>query len=108
MPTPRVLLDECLDRRLRKEFHGHLTRTVPEVGWAGLKNGVLLGRAEKSFAVFVTVDRNLTFQQHTSRFKIAILVLHAPSNRIEDLCPLVPRALRAMSSLRAGQVVHIS
>jgi hypothetical protein len=108
LPTLRVLLDECLDRGLRKEFSGHIIKTVPEMGWAGMKNGVLLGRAEQVFDVFVTVDRNLTFQQQTSRFKIAIVVLHASSNRAEDLRHLVPRALKMMTSLRPGRVVHIS
>ncbi len=108
MPTPRILLDECLDRRLRKEFPGHLTKTVPEIGWAGLKNGVLLERAEEAFDVFVTIDRNLAFQQDTSTFSIAVVVLHARSNRIQDLRPLVPRVLKAMNSLRPGRVVHIS
>ena len=67
-----------------------------------------MGRAEKAFAVFVTVDRNLAFQQQASWFKIAILVLHASSNRAEDLGHLVPRSLKAMTSIRPGQVVHIS
>jgi hypothetical protein len=108
LPTLRILLDECLDRRLRVEFSGHIIKTVPEMGWSGLKNGVLLARAQKTFDVFVTVDRNLAFQQQTSRFKIAILVLHASSNRVEDLRHLVPRALKAMPSARPGRVVHIS
>lgn len=75
MPTLRILLDECLDRRLRKLFPDHFVKTVPDMGWAGLKNGMLLGRAEDDFDVFVTVDRNLAFQQRTSRFAITILVL---------------------------------
>lgn len=108
MPTLRVLLDECLDRRLRKEFSGHSAKTVPEIGWAGLKNGVLLDRAQKTFDVFVTVDLNLAFQQQTSRFDIAIVVLHAPSNRLDDLRHLVPRVLKALPSIRPGQVLHIS
>ena len=108
MPTLRVLLDECLDRRLRREFPGHLTKTVPEMRWNGLKNRVLLGRAEKAFDVFVTVDRNLAFQEQTSRFEIGTIVLHASSNRAEDLRHLVPRALKMMASARPGRVLHIS
>ena len=104
----RILLDECLDRRLCKEFPGYHVKTVPNMGWAGLKNGQLLGRAENDFDVFVTVDRNLSFQQQTSRFALAVMVLHARSNRLEDLRPLVARALKQLSSLQPGRVVHIS
>jgi hypothetical protein len=57
----KVLLDECVDRRLARDIEGHEVRTVPEAGWAGLKNGELLKRAQDQFDVFVTVDRNLPF-----------------------------------------------
>jgi len=58
-----VLLDECVDRRLAGDIQGHDVKTVPEVGWAGFKSGELVFRAERPFDVFVTVDRNLPFQQ---------------------------------------------
>ena len=38
----RVLLDECLPRRLKREIVGHDARTVPEMGWASKRNGELL------------------------------------------------------------------
>ena len=37
----RVLLDECLPRKLKRELQGHHVSTVPEMGWAGVKNGAL-------------------------------------------------------------------
>ncbi len=77
MPSFRILLDECIDRRLVRELSGHEVRTASEMGWAGLDNGELLTRAEKDFQVFITVDRNLTFQQNLPTFNIAILILHA-------------------------------
>jgi hypothetical protein len=55
----KVLLDECIDRRLAKEFVGYEVKTVPEMGWVGVKNGKLLALAESEFEVFVSVDRNL-------------------------------------------------
>ena len=60
----KILLDECIDRRLAKEIEGHEVVTVPHVGWAGIQNGELLRLAQAQFDVFVTVDRNLPFQQH--------------------------------------------
>ncbi len=53
----RILLDECVDRRLALQIIGHDVQTVPEAGWAGLKNGELLSRAQLDFDVFITVGR---------------------------------------------------
>ena len=77
------------------------------MGWAGIKNGALLTLAEKEFDVFVTVDRNLSFQQNLLNFNIAVLVLHAPSNRLADLRPLAPKILLILPTLTKGQAEHV-
>ena len=60
----RILLDECLPARLGRELVGHEAATAPKMGWAGLKNGALLGQAVAAgFEVFVAVDKNLPTQQ---------------------------------------------
>jgi hypothetical protein len=100
----KLLLDERIDRRLAKELPGLWTRTVPQMGWAAVKNGRLLRLAEKEFDVFVTVDRNLAFQHHLPKFPIAVAVLRAPSNRLDDLMPLAPLLLAALPSLKPGKV----
>lgn len=94
----RVRLDECLDRRLAGDIEGHEVTTVPEAGWAGLTNGELLRRAQRGFDAFVTVDRNLPFQQDLSRFAIAVIVLRSPSNRLADLRRLSQSAVRSHGS----------
>ena len=63
----RVLLDECVDTRLASHIQGFETRTVHDQGWAGISNGKLLALAQAEFDVFITVDRNLSFQQHLPR-----------------------------------------
>ncbi len=103
----RVLLDECVDRRLAEQIVGHDVKTVPEAGWAALKNGELLGRAEQSFDVFITVDRNLPFQQTLARFTIAVIVLNARSNRVADLRELIPQLLEILPSAKRGEVTLI-
>jgi hypothetical protein len=103
----RVLLDECVDRRLAKDIVGHDTKTVPQAGWAGIGNGALLGRAEGQFDVLVTVDRRLPSQQNLSRFAIAVIVLRARSNRLADLRPLVPRLLAALAPAKRGEVTWV-
>ena len=102
-----MLLDECVDRRLAGDIHGHDIKTVPEVGWAALKNGDLLARAERDFEAFVTVDRNLPFQQDVSRFSIAVLVLRARSNRIADLRLLIPDLLAALAVAKRGEATWV-
>ncbi len=86
----RILLDECLPRDLKKSLEEHEAKTVPEVGWASKENGELLSLAAADFDVFLTVDRNLTFQQNLADLKIAVIVLVARGNRLIDLQPLVP------------------
>ncbi|MBC5794969.1 DUF5615 family PIN-like protein [Sphaerospermopsis sp. LEGE 00249] len=104
----KLILDECIDRRLTQEFIGYEIKTVPQMGWAGTKNGKLLALIEKEFDVFITVDRNLSFQQNLSQFNIAVVVLPAKSNRLMDLKPLVPKILDILSTVIKGQSVVIS
>jgi len=103
----KLLLDECIDRRFARELPGRFVRTVPQMGWATIKNGRLLRLAEKEFDVFVTVDRNLSFQQNLPQFAIAVAVLRAKSNRLEDLQPLAAALLAALPRAKPGKVLSI-
>lgn len=101
-------MDECVDRRLAREFVGYDITTVPKMGWAGIKNGQLLTRVAKTFDVFITVDRNLPSEQNLPQFEVAVIVLQAPSNRLADLKPLVPKVLAALAIAPKGQATLIS
>ncbi|HUE85784.1 MAG TPA: DUF5615 family PIN-like protein [Vicinamibacterales bacterium] len=104
----RVLLDEQLPRQLAPHLVGHDVRTVQQESWAGLKNGELLTRAEAArFSVLVTGDQNLEFQQNLAKRQMVVVVLCASSNTLEDLLPLVPRALAAIESVQPGQVLRV-
>ena len=84
-----VLLDECVPARLARLLTGHSVATVPQRGWAGIKNGDLLKLAEKEFDVFVTVDRKISVEQDLTKFDIAVVLIRSRSNRLEDIRPLV-------------------
>ena len=103
----RILLDECLPRDLKKSIEGHDSKTVPEAGWASKENGELLALAASEFDVFVTADRNLAFQQNLATLEVAVIVLVAHGNRLADLQPLVPGLLRALNTIKRGQVVRV-
>lgn len=89
----RVLLDECIDWRLSRDIAGHDVRTARQMGWSTIQNGQLLTLAVEHFDVFITVDRNLSFQQNLAAYDIAVVVLRARSNRLHDLRVLVPSLL---------------
>ena len=105
----RLLFDECVSRLLKAGFavHGHECFTVPEVGLAGRKNGELLALAEGKFDVFVTIDKNIRYQQNLSGRKIAVLIIRARSSEIDDLVRELPACIIALQSIRPGQVVQI-
>ena len=77
--------------------------SVFDKGWSGLKNGALLEAAQKEFDVFLTADQSLPHQQHLPRYDLRVVVLAARTNRLEDLIPLVSRALEECRSLGAGE-----
>lgn len=104
----KILLDECIDRKFAREFVDYEIKTVPQMGWAGVKNGQLLALAEAEFDVFITVDRNLSFQQNLPQFNIAVIVLQAPSNRLADLKPLAPKVLAILATATTRQVTIVS
>ena len=100
----RVFLDECVDWRLARDIVGHDVKSARQLGWTTIKNGELLALAAQEFEVFVTVDRNLSFQQNLAVFSIAVVVLQAKTNRLADLRPLVPSLLLAIQSAAPGAV----
>jgi hypothetical protein len=104
----KLLFDECIDRKFSRDFVGYEVKTVPQMGWAGVKNGQLLALAETEFDVFITVDRNLSFQQNLSQFDIAVIVLQAASNRLADIKPLVPQVLAILATATKGQATVVS
>ncbi|HKN28232.1 MAG TPA: DUF5615 family PIN-like protein [Roseiarcus sp.] len=103
----KVLLDECVDWRLSRDILGHDVKMARQMGWTTIKNGEVLSLASESFDVFVTVDRNLSFQQNLGSFSIAVVVLQAKSNRLADLKPLAARLLAAIDSALPGAVTLI-
>ena len=104
----RILLDECLDWRLCRTLGDHQCLSVGAKGWAGLKNGTLLQKAELEFDVFLTSDRNLAFQQNLVKFDLAIIVLEAQSTRLADTLPLMSQVLTALKTIQPKELVRIS
>ena len=103
----RILLDESLPRKFARELAGHQVQTVPQMGWAHKKNGELIRLAQSVFDVFIIIDRGLLYQQNLRDIHLAIILLRARSNRLEDLKPFAPLVLERLTSIQSGDVVQI-
>lgn len=103
----KVLLDECLPKKLNREVAAEFVQTVPEAGWAGKKNGELLRLAEVDFDVLLTNDQNIEHQQNLKKFNLAFVVLVAPTNDIADLIPLMPAANEVLKIIKSGEIEYI-
>ncbi len=105
----RILLDENLDRRLKRDFESWVdVVTVVECGWKGVKNGELLQLASEEFDALITGDQNLEYQQNLTNYHIGIIVLAARTNRLVDLQPLIPQVHEALQTLQPRTVVHVT
>lgn len=103
----KVLLDECVPRKLRRELTNHQVLTVTERGWSGVENGELLRLAQNEFEIFLTVDQNLRYQQNLGTFDIAIVLIVCKNNRLRTLLPLMPKVRDALDVIQAGEFVRI-
>jgi hypothetical protein len=103
----RVLLDESLPDELRSEIPGHAVSVVREFGWSGLKNGELLRRCAGRVDVFLTADQNLEYQQNLGNLPVAVIVLMAKTNRIQDIRPLIPRVVEQLTKLPPRTLVRV-
>jgi predicted nuclease of predicted toxin-antitoxin system len=105
----KVLIDECSPKALVRHLanHGHECVTVQQAGWAGKKNGELLDLAEPLFDVLVTLDTNVQYQQNLADRKLAVVVLHSSSNRLEHLRQYFPECVSALEKIKPGQLVRV-
>lgn len=105
----KVLFDEDAPRPLRRHLPGHVISTVQEMGWAGVKNGELLTRAEgQGFEVLLTFDQNLQHQQNLAGRRLGVLVIVVPNKRMQTLVPLVPDILAVLPAIQPGQVYEVT
>jgi hypothetical protein len=95
----RVLIDECIDQKLRSFLAGHDCQSARYAGFSGLKNGELLTKTEAAgFDVLLTVDRGFEYEQNLSARKIAVVIFST-----KDLLPHIPAFLPKLESIRPGQ-----
>ena len=100
----RILLDECINPRLRLAFPGDSVRTVAEMGWRALTNGRLMETAAPEFDVFVTLDQNLQFQNKVGRYQLGIVVVISQFNHVAAYRPQFAEIRDVVRRTKGGQV----
>ena len=103
----RLLLDNCVPKRLGMFIAGHEVKSAVDLGWADFDDGALLDAMAGKFDVLVTVDKSIPHQQFLNHCPVAIVLLRAKSNKLADLVPLVPGLLMALEDLGPGMVREI-
>ncbi|HWB54244.1 MAG TPA: hypothetical protein VG722_08625 [Tepidisphaeraceae bacterium] len=104
----KVLLDENLPHELRHHLAKHDPFTVHYMGWTGVKNGALLSKAAGAdFDVMLTMDNGVPNQQNVAALPVALVIISAPSNDMEDLAPLVPKILKVLSAVQPKTIAYV-
>ncbi|MGA2772173.1 MAG: hypothetical protein ABSG26_15265 [Bryobacteraceae bacterium] len=100
----RILLDECVNPRLRLAFAGDEVRSVPQMGWRALTNGALMKAAAYRFDVLVTLDQSLRFQNPTGKHPFGIVVLLTQFNHAAAYRPQFAEIRDLVRQTKPGQV----
>lgn len=103
----RLLVDECVPRRLVRALADLNPLTVQELGWTGVKNGSLLELASDRFDVLFTVDRNFAGAEDTVPHPIGVVILITRSTDFERLLPHMDIAKAAIRTVRIGEVARV-
>jgi predicted nuclease of predicted toxin-antitoxin system len=103
----KLLIDECLPRKLKLLLVGHECTTVREAGFGSKENGELLSLAEGIFDVLITIDKNIRYQQNIAGRKISILIIRARTNDLSDIQQQIPKALVALKTIQPGEIVEV-
>ena len=86
----RVLFDENMPRKLRRDLPEFFICTAQEQGWSAFQNGDLLRRAAQDFDVLVTIDQRMRHQQNVPLLNIGVVVIEIADTRLVHLRKLVP------------------
>ena len=102
-----MLLDECVHKKMKLALGGHEVFTVADMKWQGIKNGKLLALASTKFDAFLTVDKNLRYQQRLTALPMPVIVINAVSIQWEDIIPAIPDVLLLLGNTLENKVYSI-
>jgi predicted nuclease of predicted toxin-antitoxin system len=104
----KILLDECVTKKLKQHLASHQVFTVANMNWLGLKNGNLMRKAiAEGFDILLTIDKNLQFQNNLIDNNLSIVILHCENSKIETLIKFIPEFEKQVAVFEKGKVYSI-
>ena len=103
----KILLDECVPYKVKSYLGGHRVYSVQMMGWGGIKNGALIKLADSQFDIFVTIDKNLKYQQNLSRQRMAIILISVQDNKVQTILKKISAFLGALNSIQPSQYIEV-
>ena len=104
----KILLDECVNKRLKSHLSGFEIYTVNEMKWCGVKNGKLMSLCvTNQFDIILTIDKNIIHQQNIEKYPLAIVVLNVSTSKMEELQLFIPSFLKQIHHFEKKRVYII-
>ena len=104
----KILLDECITKKIKKHLLNLDVTTVSERGWSGIKNGKLMNLCiEHQIDIFLTIDKNIMYQQNLSNLEITIVILNTPSSKSEIIKEYLPNFISLMNTFEKSRAYII-
>lgn len=103
----RVLIDQCVDPRVKLFLGEGQVATVHEQGWDELEDDRLLAAARKEFDILLTIDKNIEFQPNLRKVRLGVIVAHVPKSELAHYHLIQKELLAAIKKVGAGEVIHV-
>jgi hypothetical protein len=107
----KILLDENIDVRFKNLFDAnvHDIFTIKDMNWLGIKNGALLKLLkENSFDIFISVDKNLPYQQNEKSLPVIVIILDVKRNVLARISKLYPQILELILKEKEHNIVVLT
>ncbi|MEN9548981.1 MAG: hypothetical protein RIR12_1572 [Bacteroidota bacterium] len=104
----KILLDECVTKRLKNHLTEFDVFTIRELDLSGIKNGKLMTYCvENNFDILLTIDKNLMYQQNLDKYPVTIAILNCVTSKIEELSTFLPSFKSQVEKLEKHQAYFI-
>jgi len=104
----KILLDECVPKKLKSSLKDFEVYTVHELGWSGVKNGKLMSLCViNHFDILLTIDKNMLYQQNLEKYPISLVALNSLTSKIEELILFIPSFIKQIPHFEKNQVYMI-